>query len=75
MPTKKKTKKKTSRTDRTSTKVAGDANWLAQCIMFALSIMTILQGILAELVMRTYYESQHKDPFVIRYIHTRVEKE
>jgi hypothetical protein len=32
----------------------------------ALGVLMILQGVLAELLMRTYFESQGKDPYVIR---------
>ncbi len=31
----------------------------------AMGVLMILQGVLAEMVMRTYYESQGKDPYII----------
>ncbi len=34
-----------------------------------MGILMILQGVLAEMVMRTYYESQGKDPYIILRIH------
>jgi len=38
---------------------------LIAVLLAALGILMILQGVLAEMVMRTYYESQGKDPYVI----------
>ncbi len=34
-----------------------------------MGILMILQGVLAEMVMRTYYESQGKDPYIILRVH------
>jgi dolichol-phosphate mannosyltransferase len=38
---------------------------LIAVLLAALGILMILQGVLAEMVMRAYYESQGKDPYVI----------
>ncbi len=35
-------------------------------MFLTIGVMMILLGLLAEIVMRTYYESQHKDPFIIK---------
>ena len=35
-------------------------------LLFLVGSMSVLMGLLAEMLMRTYYESQHKPPYVIR---------
>jgi glycosyltransferase involved in cell wall biosynthesis len=44
----------------------------AAVVFGATGILMILQGLVAEMVMRTYYESQGRDPYVIRKV-TRAE--
>ena len=39
---------------------------LVAVISFNAGVMSILMGFLAELLMRTYFESQHKAPYSIR---------
>ena len=39
---------------------------LIAVISFNTGVMSILMGFLAELLMRTYFESQHKAPYAIR---------
>ena len=38
------------------------------CVMaFITGVLSILMGLIAELLVRTYYESQHKTPYAVRY--------
>ncbi len=49
-------------------------SWLGYALVVALfGIQWILLGLLAEVMMRTYYESQGKTPYVIKSIHTKME--
>jgi hypothetical protein len=35
-------------------------------VMFAVAVMTLLMGILAEIMVRTYFEAQGRTPYSVR---------
>ena len=35
-------------------------------LLVIVGVQLIAMGILAEMIMRTYYESQHKEPYIIK---------
>ena len=39
---------------------------LLSILLMILGVQFITMGLLAEIIMRTYYESQHKDPYIIK---------
>lgn len=43
---------------------AGELLWLVRCVEFG--SQSVMLGIIAEIAMRTYYESQHKLPYIVR---------
>lgn len=50
-------------------------SWLGMALIVALfGIQWILLGLVAEVLMRTYYESQGKTPYVIKSVHTLMGK-
>jgi glycosyltransferase involved in cell wall biosynthesis len=47
---------------------------LLAVFLFLLGVQFVLMGLVAELLIRTYFESQGKAPYIIRHIHSRENK-